>query len=321
MALTTCPECRGDVSTEAAACPHCGYPRPTTGWREPQGERAQSDKPTLERHRDHVAKAGGPRWYVWPVVLGALIATLIIVYAASRFIQTPRNASMPPQAPSVPTGTPPPPQMRAVPSKVFGTFGNGTHTTEKFTILEDWDLSWYYDCSNFAFGQGNFQVMAYSEGDQLPDIAVNQLGRSGRNVEHLHHGGNVYLVINSVCKWQVSAWQTESGAAPPPQPAVVRNMIESIVGAGTVSNVSIDDKANTVDVTVTDVLVRPGQSLAEKRKNLSTEGALAIQFVETRLHFDRMTVRLVRHRQVLATITQIGQSTPLTQYADDLERY
>lgn len=26
MALMTCPECNGKVSTEAAACPHCGYP-------------------------------------------------------------------------------------------------------------------------------------------------------------------------------------------------------------------------------------------------------------------------------------------------------
>ncbi len=26
MALTKCPECDGDVSDQAAACPHCGYP-------------------------------------------------------------------------------------------------------------------------------------------------------------------------------------------------------------------------------------------------------------------------------------------------------
>jgi uncharacterized paraquat-inducible protein A len=25
MALTTCKECGGQVSSEAAACPHCGY--------------------------------------------------------------------------------------------------------------------------------------------------------------------------------------------------------------------------------------------------------------------------------------------------------
>jgi hypothetical protein len=26
MALTSCPECEGDVSDQALACPHCGYP-------------------------------------------------------------------------------------------------------------------------------------------------------------------------------------------------------------------------------------------------------------------------------------------------------
>ncbi len=26
MALTKCPECRGQVSDQASACPHCGYP-------------------------------------------------------------------------------------------------------------------------------------------------------------------------------------------------------------------------------------------------------------------------------------------------------
>lgn len=27
MALTSCPECKGQVSDQAAACPHCGAPR------------------------------------------------------------------------------------------------------------------------------------------------------------------------------------------------------------------------------------------------------------------------------------------------------
>lgn len=31
MALITCPECHGQVSDKAAACPHCGYPLPLAG--------------------------------------------------------------------------------------------------------------------------------------------------------------------------------------------------------------------------------------------------------------------------------------------------
>ena len=33
MAILDCPECGGDLSTEAESCPHCGYvlnPRPTS---------------------------------------------------------------------------------------------------------------------------------------------------------------------------------------------------------------------------------------------------------------------------------------------------
>ncbi len=106
---------------------------------------------------------------------------------------------------------------------------------------------------------------------------------------------------------------------PASPPVVVRNMIESIVGAGTVTNVKIDDRAGTLDVTVKDVLVKPGQSLDEKKKNLSTEGALAIQFVQGRLRYKVMTVHLVQDGKVLATVTASGQTAPKTEYAPDLK--
>ena len=40
MALTRCPACSGQISVEAATCPHCGYPlrqvtaQPSEDWRE-----------------------------------------------------------------------------------------------------------------------------------------------------------------------------------------------------------------------------------------------------------------------------------------------
>ena len=109
--------------------------------------------------------------------------------------------------------------------------------------------------------------------------------------------------------------------APASPSQLVRNMIESFVGAGAVTNVKIDDKAGTLDVTVKDALVRPGQSLAEEKKNLSTEGALAIQFVQSRLRFKTMTVHLVRGADgtALVTVTASGQGVPTTEYAPDLK--
>ena len=50
MALTTCPECEGKVSTEAQACPHCGMPGPfgvegTAGDSQPVSESSSEKKP------------------------------------------------------------------------------------------------------------------------------------------------------------------------------------------------------------------------------------------------------------------------------------
>jgi hypothetical protein len=130
----------------------------------------------------------------------------------------------------------------------------------------------------------------------------------------------VLLVGGGLFAWD-RAYEARQRAlyAPASPPVLVRNMIESIVGAGTVTDVKIDDKAGTLDVTVKDVLVKPGQPLDEKKKNLSTEGALAIQFVQSRLRYKTMTVHLVQDGKALATVTATGQVAPKTDYAPDLK--
>lgn len=130
----------------------------------------------------------------------------------------------------------------------------------------------------------------------------------------------VLLVAGGLFAWD-QAYEARQRAlfAPPPPQVLARNLIESIVGRGTVTDVKIDSKADTLDVTVKDVLVKPGQSLDEKKKNLSTEGALAIQFVQSRLRYKVMTVHLVQDGKVLATVTVSGQAAPKTEYAPDLK--
>jgi hypothetical protein len=44
MSLATCRECQGQVSTEAASCPHCGAPRPVSIPPEPTAAAAPSTK-------------------------------------------------------------------------------------------------------------------------------------------------------------------------------------------------------------------------------------------------------------------------------------
>lgn len=85
--------------------------------------------------------------------------------------------------------------------------GSGTTTTQKFTAPGDWNLAWSYDCSSFFGGTGVFQAYIYN-GDgslSLQNSLVNQLGANGHGVEHYHHGGTFYLVVNSVCSWHITA--------------------------------------------------------------------------------------------------------------------
>jgi hypothetical protein len=157
-------------------------------------------------------------------------------------------------------------------------------------------------------------------------------GPGARGPKHRghHHPLNwrpaaVYAAIVVVIGGGIYAWDQAYEArqralfAPPPAPVLVKNLIEDVVGRGTVSDVKIDDKTSTLNVTVKDVLVKPGQSLDEKKKNLSTEGALAIQFVQSRVRYKTMAVHLVQNGKVLATVTATGQRTPTTEYTPDLK--
>jgi hypothetical protein len=133
--------------------------------------------------------------------------------------------------------------------------------------------------------------------------------------------GFVVLVLGGVVAWD-QAYEARQRAlyAPAPPEVIMRNLVESIIGRGTVTDVKLDGKAGTLDMTVKDVLVKPGQSLDEKKKNLSTEGTLAIQFVESRYRYKTMTVHLVQpDGKVLATVTASGQGAPKTEYSPDLK--
>lgn len=108
---------------------------------------------------------------------------------------------------------------------------------------------------------------------------------------------------------------------PPPPEVLAKNLVEDIVGPGTVRHVSVDPKAGALDLTVEDVLVKPGQSRAEKQKNLTTEGTLAIQLVQSRLRsLTTVTVHLVKAGTPLATVRIApGQKAPTADFAAGLK--
>lgn len=69
MALTTCSECQGRISTEAASCPHCGAPMP-----------ARTDDATqAAAHIDIAPARGGNGKVIAVLVIGGLVFLAILV--------------------------------------------------------------------------------------------------------------------------------------------------------------------------------------------------------------------------------------------------
>jgi hypothetical protein len=77
--------------------------------------------------------------------------------------------------------------------------GSGINSTKRFTVTDDWDVVYAYNCENFG-QSGNFSITV--QGDRM-DVAVNELALQGSSVSHMHGAGNVYLEINSECNWGV----------------------------------------------------------------------------------------------------------------------
>jgi hypothetical protein len=72
VALTDCPECGRQISTLAAACPHCGYPA--------AGEAGLADLPVKRR--------GPSRWTdpgFWVILIGLIVVIVMSVLILRHF--------------------------------------------------------------------------------------------------------------------------------------------------------------------------------------------------------------------------------------------
>jgi hypothetical protein len=83
---------------------------------------------------------------------------------------------------------------------VFQRSGSGIGSTPTFTVPDEWQLVWSYNCASFG-SRGNFVVDATGG----PDTAlVNDLGSGRSSTEYEHSGGPVSLSINSECAWTIT---------------------------------------------------------------------------------------------------------------------
>ena len=164
---------------------------------------------TFLKNKTNVSLSGGLR--VAAVIVICIIAGVVLSQGSSSS-STP-TASVPAAPDNVAATTqqpaPKPAQQTqpvAAPQVLLSIKGNGSKTTQTFTAAGAWDLSYTYDCSNFGVSQGNFQVYVYNSDGSISynNAPVNQLGKSGSDVEHYHTGGSFYLEVNSECDWTVS---------------------------------------------------------------------------------------------------------------------
>lgn len=141
-------------------------------------------------------------------VVGGLIIIGIISSAASgggKKDDTADNtpATTPATAPTTTTAkaaAPAKPKPAPKPVTVLTEHGTGIKNTVKFTVHDDWDLTYTYNCSNFGM-QGNFAVTGM--GGDFPNVMVNELDTKGSDTTHQHDGGTMYLQINSECAWTI----------------------------------------------------------------------------------------------------------------------
>jgi hypothetical protein len=125
------------------------------------------------------------------------------------------GAATPGSATIVPTATPAPPPVAPAGMMLVQSSGDNPPGTNCCTVNQRttpfdspgaWNLNWNYDCSKLG-RPGNFGVDVY-RGDgsfvSLPP-SVNEVGSGGQGTRSYTRPGVFYLVVNSVCRWSLSA--------------------------------------------------------------------------------------------------------------------
>lgn len=99
MAMIPCPDCGKDVSTMAAACPHCGYPLKTV----PTLLKSSSDRDDIVHRVELVQRKKGPG------CLAIILASVFMLWAIGTISQCQREQSPSSDIPAPPVAHDAPP--------------------------------------------------------------------------------------------------------------------------------------------------------------------------------------------------------------------
>lgn len=146
--------------------------------------------------------------------------------------------------------------------------------------------------------------------------------RSGINVTPIL----IYVVVAAVVAAGMYAWdiqfrRAEEARRRPPEPEVVaRNLVENVVGAGTVKGeVKIDKGTKTLTMTFESQLFKPEKPKKDLRELLEAEATLATQAVVSQLRdIDKVLMTLTAGDKTLATAEVArGRDRLLMTYVDE----
>ncbi len=131
-----------------------------------------------------------------------------------------------------PTSVSTPPSPPPTQQTLLNISGEGSKSTQEFTVVGDWQIQYTYNCSNDG-DRGNFQVyIDNSDGSDSGMIGINELGASGSDTEYYHQGGTYYLEVNSECSWTIQVTAVQPPSVNQPSQSTNLQTVMNISGQG-----------------------------------------------------------------------------------------
>lgn len=94
----------------------------------------------------------------------------------------------------------------------------------------------------------------------------------------------------------------EAQFAPPSPDVLAKNLVQNVLGPGSVEAVRWDRKTDTVSMRVKDVVTEAKQTTAENRKRLSGEGTVAANIILQAVSFKHVVLTIVKDKKVEVTV-------------------
>jgi hypothetical protein len=138
----------------------------------------------------------------------------------------------------------------------------------------------------------------------------------------------IYIAAAVVITVGMYAWDVtyrrsqEEARKPPPPETIVKNLVESSVGADTVKEVKVDRERKLIALTVESTQFKPDRSKKLLRETLEAEALITAGLILTPpsplREFERVTVTLVREGKTLAVGEAVrGQGKIAMTYVDE----